>query len=125
ASHAELDRYVPLIVLAVYIRRARLQLDVAQLAQRNLRSRWRGNQDVLDRLNVLAIARQQSNDQREMALAFIDVGDGLAADRRLHDGIHVARRQPIACTALAVYFDQQIGLAQLSEDSDIGDSVHR
>jgi len=39
----------------------------------------------------------QAHDQRELALAFVDLGDLLAADRGLDDRIHVApRRQAVA-----------------------------
>src|SRR5262249_62317216 len=68
---------------------------------------WHG----ADSADIIAIARSQSDRQREIHLAFVDARDFLSTDRGLYDGVDVADRDAVTRCLPAVYSDDQIRLA--------------
>ena len=63
---------------------------------------------------LCAILRRQAHDDREVAVAavLVKIARGLAADRRLHRGVDVARRQAVARGARAIDVDPDGRLAE-------------
>ena len=86
------DKAHKLPVLAANTGRPGLVIDVGQKFDGHLRPAWRWNEDALDRAKVLPeIARVSRIDR--ITLAPFDRGcDGLAADGRFNDVVHVLNR---------------------------------
>ena len=84
----------------------------------------RRDRNMANRVEVLPERIGQAHHHRKMAVAgaFVEVAGALAADRRLHHRIHVARRKPVARRPHAVHVDANRGLAQRSQDREIRDS---
>src|SRR5262249_49975742 len=75
-----------------------------------------------DGVDAAAIFRSKAHRERKIHLAFVDPGDLLAADRRLHHRVDVADREAVASRLGAVDLDDEIGLAQQVEAARIGDA---
>ncbi len=118
-AHTELDRDVPLVVLAVDDVGPRLRRQRGQLLERNTGAVRRADQDVADGFHVLPILRQKPDDEVEQPLAFVHFGDRLAADRRLHDGVHVRHLEPVSGARFPINLDQEIRLPHEPEDPKI------
>jgi hypothetical protein len=106
-----------LAVLAIDVGCPALEFHLRDVAQRDvgggqfriaIRYRDRHGADSAD---VIAIARSQSDGQREIHLAFVDARDFLSTDRGLYDGVDVADRDAVTRCLRAVYSDDQIWLA--------------
>ena len=74
------------------------ELDRRDIGQRNLHDAAavrvrRADRDAPDRVEAVAILRRQADDDREVAVAavLVEIARGLAADRRLHGRVDVAR----------------------------------
>ena len=128
-ADAVFQRNEALAVLAVDIRRAADELDVAQIAEpdiggRRLRIRIRqrhGNR--ADGFEIPAEFRCQTYRQRKNHLAFIDFGDFLTADRSLDHGIDVTHQEAVARGLGAIDPNNQIGLTEQIETGGIGDAA--
>ena len=61
-----------------------------------------------------AVLRRQAHHDREIAVAaaLVEIAGRLAADGRLHGGVDVARRQPVAGGARAIDVDPHGRLAE-------------
>ena len=108
SADAVFQRNETLTVLAVDIGRTGFQLHLAEVAQRDIGGgRFRvvarqRHRDRADGLDIAAIFRREPDSQRKVILAFVDPGDFLAADRRLHDCIDVSDREAVACRFAAI-----------------------
>ena len=56
--------------------------------------------------------------------SFVQIAGALAADRRLHHGVDVAGRQPIARRAHAIHVDADGRLAEGAQHREIRDARH-
>ena len=70
-------------------------------------------------VDIVAVLRRETHGEREVHLAFVDAGDLLAADRRLHHGVHVADGDAVARRLGAIDLDHQIRLAEQIECAGI------
>ena len=126
-ANAVFQRDEALAVLAIDIGRAADQLDLAEIAKpdiggRRLRIRiGKCDRDGADGIDIPAEFRRQAHRQREDHLAFIDLGNFLAADRGLDDGIDVADGEAVARGLGAIDPNDQIGLAEQIEAGGVGD----
>lgn len=96
AADTELDQDIPLAILAVHDEGAGLLSNGRQLLERDTCAVRRADDDIADRLDVLAELGKKADDEVEPALALVDLGDGLPADGGLHDIVDVIDLQPIA-----------------------------
>src|SRR5262249_47394651 len=129
-THAVFQRYEALAVFAIDVGRAALEFHLRDVAQCDvgggrfriaIRYRDRHGTDGTD---VIAIARSQSDGQREMHLAFEDARDFLSANRGLHDRVDVADRDAVTRCLRAVYSDDQIRLADEVESRWVSYAGH-
>ena len=90
-----------------------LDADRRELAQRNLRTRRRGDEDVADLLGSLAELRLESHDEIEGALALHDLRGGAAADRGLDEPVHVGDVHAVARDLVAIDLDREARLPEL------------
>ena len=115
--HAIFQRNEPLAVLAINVGRAILQIDLGDVAQRDIsggRFRiciWDRDRDGADGVDVVAILRSQSDGQGEVHLAFEDARDFLPADRGLHNRVDVANRDAVTRRLGAIDPNQQVRLS--------------
>ena len=100
APHAELDRHIALLLLAIDEGGTRYQSHFRHVLERDLndaatRTCGRGDRDAPDRIEILPKRHGQTHHHREVAIAaaFVKIAGALPPDRRLHDGIDVAGRQ--------------------------------
>ena len=112
SPHRELHRRIAAVVLAVDDGRPVLLGNPGQLTERNLRTVGCGNQDLPDGAEVLAVRLGPANDQVELLLSLVYLGDRLPPDGRLDDGGDVSDVQSISPAALAVRGDLHVGLAE-------------
>ena len=90
------QRNKALVVLTVDVGRTGLQPHVAKLAKRNIGGRCpriavgQGNRNGTDGVDIATIFFGKPHGEREIHLAFVDPGDLLATDRRLHDRVDIA-----------------------------------
>ena len=129
AAHAELDRHIALLLLAIDEGSARYQAHVGQILERHLNeavagARRRGHRNSLDGLEVASIGRTQAHHHRKMPVAgaLVEIARALAADRRLHDGIDVAGRQSIARGPDPIDVDADRGLPERTQHGQIRDA---
>src|SRR5262245_40452989 len=122
---AEFDRDVTSIVFAVDERRAGLPCDFRKLLERDALAIGRIDLDVADRFEALAVLRQEAHDYIKTLFAVEQLRHGLAADRRLRRRVDVVRRYAVARRFLPVDADQQIRLAELPEDAEVGHAGNR
>jgi hypothetical protein len=118
-AHAEFDRNIALLLLAVDEGGARHQVDACHLGERYLRDLvcsgiLHRDRQTADRLDGLPVFRREPNDQREMPVApfLVEIARRLPAHRGLHRRIDVAGREPIARGCLAINIDPQRRLAE-------------
>ena len=131
AAHAELDRDIAFLMLAVDEGRARDQPDIGDRRQRHGNGRAPGrvggvHDNMPDGVQAVAVLRRQPHDDGIIAVAarLIQIARGLAADRRLDHRIDVAGGQPEARGPRPVDPDLDGGLAQRIEHRQIGDARH-
>ena len=62
---------------------------------------------------------REAHDGLEAALAFVDLGGGLAADRRLDDVVDIGGVEPVARDRLAIDGDVEVLLAGDAVDFDV------
>ena len=104
-------------VLAINVGRAILQIDLGDVAQRDISGgRFRvgirdRDRDGADGVDVVAILRSQSDGQGEVHLAFEDARDFLPADRGLYDRVDVANRDAVTRRLGAIDTNQQVRLS--------------
>src|SRR5262249_7032857 len=128
-AHAELDGQVALLSFAIDVRRPGDELDVRNLAERDLREAvgpLRNDPQILDRFDVLPELRRQSHHDGEMAVAarLVEIAGALPADCRLDRGIDVAGREADAGGPRSVDGDLYRRLAEPGEGRKIGDAGH-
>src|ERR1700730_10848913 len=87
----------------------------------------RGDGDTADGVRIGAVALFEAHNDREMPVAavFIQIAGGLAADRRLHGGIDVPRREPESRRSCPVDIDADGRLPEGIEDRQVRDTRHR
>src|SRR5580765_2089545 len=117
--HTELDRNIPLIVLAIDHEGAGLRRDRSHLLQGNARSIRGADQDITDRIDILPKLRKKPDDKIEQPFSFIYLRHSLASNGGLHHGIHIRHSQPIARPCLTIDLDQQVRLPQEAEDPKV------
>ena len=79
-----------------------------QLSQRHPAADRRGDQNVVELFNLIAIVFFQADEDRKAALAFEHVGRLVAADGNLGDFEHVGNVQSVAGDLVAVQRDLQM-----------------
>ncbi len=124
AAHAEFDRNVPLVVLPVDDEGTGLFRNRRQLFDGNPRAVRRADQNAPDAVDVPPVFRQKPHDQIEPLLPFVHLRDGLPADRRLDDVVHVADLQPVPRALFAIDLDDQIRLPHEMKRPEVPDPRH-
>ena len=84
----------------------------------------RRDQQVLDRVHVVAEWLLHANHQVELALALNHLSGRRAAQRGFDQRVHVAHVQPVAGDLGAIRRDHQAGLAQFPHQNDVSDAAH-
>ncbi len=113
--HADIAR----VVFAINKRCAVALADVGQLAQRNLLSIRRADQQIADLVRAAAELRLHAHHQIEQLLALDDLGHRLSADRRRDHGFHIGNVDSVARNLVAVHIDQQARLAKLAHHGQV------
>ena len=129
-AHAELDRQIAFLALAIDIGGAGHELDVGDFVERDLGDAvraLRADAEVLDRFRVLPELRGEPHYDGEVPVAagLVEVAGGFAADSRSNRGIDVARRETIARRARPIDLDLHRRLAERCEDGEVGYAGHR
>src|SRR6185369_11027774 len=126
AAYAVLQRHEALAVLAINVGGAGLELDLAEVAERDIgRRRLRiaarqRHRNRPDRLDIAAILRREADGECEIVFALIDACHFLPADRRLHDGVDVPDREAVARGPGAVDAHHEVRLAEQAEHARVG-----
>ena len=105
--HADVAR----VVLAVNEGCAAGLVDVGELAQRDLLSCGRADQQIANLAGVLTELRLHAHDKVEELLTLNHLRCGLTSDGSLYDRFDVSDVDTVACDFIAVDIDEQAGLA--------------
>ena len=122
AFDAVLHSDVAGIVFAINKRRAVSLADSGQLAQRNLLSVGRADQQIPDLMGAAAKLRLHADHQIEQLFSLDDLGDRLPADRGRDHGFHVGDVDSVARNLVAIHIDQQAGLAKFAHHRQFGEA---
>ena len=127
-AHAVFQRHEPLCILAVDVGGAGFDLDLAEVAQRDVGGRRLGvrvrqrDRDRADGIDAAPVFRRKPDREREVHLTLVDFGHFLTADGGLHHRVDVGDRKPVACSLGAIDTDDEVGLAEQVEGRRIGDA---
>ena len=128
AAHAEFDGDEALHALVVNPRRAGIQGDGRQFAQRDVgigaAGGLVGHLDVADLIDAVAIFRRITDDKIELPIAFQHRRCHRPAHRRLDDRVHVAGIEAVTRRLGAIHLDVQVRLAQHRENAKVGNAAH-
>ena len=109
------------------VRRAGVQRDCGDLAQRNVSVDPAGglkpDLDGADPIQTVAVLGRDTGDQGELALTFEHGGRLRPAQGRLDDTVDVAGVEAIPRRFLTIHRDIQVRLAENAEDPEIGDPL--
>src|SRR5262249_47498038 len=108
-------------IFTIDVSGARNKLHFAEITERDVgRKRpsvaaWQGDRYRPYRLHIAPIFGGQAHGQREIALAFVDARNLLAADRGLDDRIDITDGESVAGGGRPIDADDKIGLAEQVE----------
>ena len=117
---AVLHSDVARIIFAINKRRAVSLRDGGKLAERNLLSIRRADQQIADLVGAAAELRLHADDQIEQLFALNDLRGGLSADGGRDHGFHVGDVDSVAGDLVAIHIDQQAGLAKFADYREFG-----
>ena len=101
-----------------------LDLDVGELAERQVLAVRRRDQQVLDRVHVLPERLLQPDDEIELSLALDHLRRRRAADGGFDQRVDVADVQAVARDLRAIGLDGQARLPELAHERDVRDAGH-
>ena len=127
AADAELDRNEALAALAIDERRAGIERDIGKLAERNVaasaRRRLKGNLDVADGVDAVAVVGIEPDGQIELPVALQNGRRGGPAKCGLHHGVDITGVETVARRFFAIDLDVEVGLSEKMENPKIGHAL--